>query len=404
MSEDNKIIEDIEFRTTIEKYDDIPEHMKDAKPIIENGELVAELQRDTLVEEISDVTKDMVELEENLKDAFDINKIMAESDMSKEDIELVKKVIVDEDGNLNMDMKSILGATSKMAIMEIFKENEDFKRLLPYLYQTTPCEILTEYDIKIDDIMYYLKDDFKMLYDTAYGDTEYKLYIIDAGKIHMAMESIKLEKDGVDIKLDLLYSFFTIIKQLENTIVDNYNDLLKEEAYVTAIDLIIPYNIDTVTKFHKNIHTIKDKSYLPRFKQSFFEKLIKRNSKTPLGLQTSFSELIDDLGSLATLAYERVNVGINKDFYDHVQNINNNEYIVGQEKKDAITYSIGKVISDIYNNKKTRWTITNLEKQIYSTNLDKCYLFAKLLWLCEMTLKLENNEIIDIEDIKEYNR
>ena len=195
MSEDNKIIEDIEFRTTIEKYDDIPEHMKDAKPIIENGELVEELQGDTLVEEISDVTKDMVELEENLKDAFDINKIMAESDMSKEDIELVKKVIVDEDGNLNMDMKSILGATSKMAIMEIFKENEDFKRLLPYLYQTTPCEILTEYDIKIDDIMYYLKDDFKMLYDTAYGDTEYKLYIIDAGKIHMAMESIKLEKE-----------------------------------------------------------------------------------------------------------------------------------------------------------------------------------------------------------------
>ena len=70
-----------------------------------------------------------------------------------------------------------------------------------------------------------------------------------------------------------------------------------------------------------------------------------------------------------------------------------------------ITTEIFPIVSIfLYNNKKTRWTITNLEKQIYSTNLDKCYLFAKLLWLCEMTLKLENNEIIDIEDIKEHNR
>lgn len=387
----------IEIKTTVSVLDEVPEHMKNATPIIKEGEVV-----DELIEGLG-------ELQETIEETLDVEKLLEKDEsLREEEKDIVRKVLHTEDGGFQIDYKQLQDEAMKLALTEVFEKQEDMQKLIPYLFTTNKEEIkinVPEYDLSLNGVEYYLKDEFKTLYDSALGDVLYELYIVDAQKVHIALEGKTFEKDGKDIKMDIIYDFFGIMKNIEDLVVQRYNEKISEEAYVTAVDRVFPYDIPLVQNIFKDLNTKKDKGYLPRFKKLFYDTMIKNKKKAPIGLQQGFAELIDDLGSLMTLSYERVVLDIDKDFYEHVDDINKGEFVNGKEWKDSMTYAIGKALRAAYLNKGLRWTITNIEKQIYSTSLDKCYLFKKCLWMCEILDKLVKGEPLKElteEEVKEY--
>ena len=375
-------MENVQIKTTVELLDELPEDMKDGEVLIDNTDF-----SDNIVEEDFHVLEN--ELEEAISNIKTIDDYINESDMDEKDKELLKNVFVDG----GLDINTLQEEAVKRHLEEVFNDKEKgLYKLIPYLYTTDPDEAKIEtpfLNIVHDGVTYYLKDIYKELKHSAQGDKEYNLYFIDILKINLALEEVEFKDDnGEDIKSKIFVEFFALMKSLEDIIVHRYNEIVESEAYVTAIDSV--FNLESETfinslkeEFTNIVKLDFDKGKLPRFKKLFYDTMIKKNKKVPRELVRQFSELLDDLGGLFLIALERIVLNEDKDFFQHVNDVNNKMHINDKLTKEKVTYLISKMLRNAYLNKNLRWTLVSIEKQLYGKDFRDSYLLAKLFLLAE---------------------
>lgn len=375
-------MENVQIKTTVELLDELPEDMKDGEVLIDNTDF-----SDNIVEEDFHVLEN--ELEEAISNIKTIDDYINESDMDEKDKELLKNVFVDG----GLDINTLQEEAVKRHLEEVFNDKEKgLYKLIPYLYTTDPDEVKIEtpfLNIVHDGVTYYLKDIYKELKHSTQGDKEYKLYFIDVLKINLDLEEVEFKDDnGEDIKSKIFVEFFALMKSLEDIIVHRYNEIVESEAYVTAIDSV--FNLESETfinnlkeEFTNIVKLDFDKGKLPRFKKLFYDTMIKKNKKVPRELVRQFSELLDDLGGLFLIALERIVLNEDKDFFQHVNDVNNKIHINDKLTKEKVTYLISKMLRNAYLNKNLRWTLVSIEKQLYGKDFRDSYLLAKLFLLAE---------------------
>lgn len=375
-------MENVQIKTTVELLDELPEDMKDGEVLIDNTDF-----SDNIVEEDFHVLEN--ELEEAISNIKTIDDYINESDMDEKDKELLKNVFVDG----GLDINTIQEEAVKRHLEEVFNDKEKgLYKLIPYLYTTDLEEAKIEtpfLNIVHEGVTYYLKDIYKELKYSAQGEKEYNLYFIDILKINLALEEVEFKDDnGEDIKSKIFVEFFALMKSLEDIIVHRYNEIVESEAYVTAIDSV--FNLESETfinslkeEFTNIVKLDFDKGKLPRFKKLFYDTMIKKNKKVPRDLVRQFSELLDDLGGLFLIALERLVLNEDKDFFQHVNDVNNKIHINDKLTKEKVTYLISKMLRNAYLNKNLRWTLVSIEKQLYGKDFRDSYLLAKLFLLAE---------------------
>lgn len=388
--------EKLELKATINVVDELPDELKKEETRV--FEKIEEKEKSPVLDQIEDsieeednLEKELQEIEQSIADATNIDKMLEESkDMSEDEKRLLKEVISTENGQIDIDYKKAIVEATKLAIRDEFTKDENMKKLLPYIFTTDEKENtidIPEYNIEIDNTKYYLQDKYKAATMNAVGDKEYTLYILNAMKISMDMEGVEIkDENDKNIKHDLLYRFFSMERSVEDILRNRFNDIMVNKAYVTAVDEVFDLSRAEVTRVlsyaeDKGISKTSYKLLKGWINKKIIPKKNKNNSY--IGITQAFSDLLDDLGVLFNLAWERTIDKVEIDFYAHLEKVNKGEFLSGKIQAIRLTYAIAKELSHSYSDKRKLWTLANIENQIYETSFENCYLYKKLVELCE---------------------
>ena len=342
--------------------------------VVKDGEYVGGENIETVEEGIEDLQKSLEEM--NLRNIVEKDESLSEDE---------KKILIegiDENGNIEFN-KITMGALKKAVNDTFNNEENNLKKLLPYLYTTDkdsikhPIEVL---DVTVDGITYYLKDDFKRLAISGEGDSKYEFYLSDAAKMHISLEQVKiLNSEEKDIKLDVFLEYLGILQEVEKILEEDYIRFITNNAYVTAIDEVYE-NTELIKKLSKSLDNRKrDRKYNKRdysvLKGFFFKKMFKNTKGVPKDLVTDFSELLDSIADMFILAYERNVVRVDKTMEEHVKDINEKNYVISKNKAILLSYLVISDLMHVYKDPSKRWTFVSIENEIYNKNVDDSYLY-----------------------------
>lgn len=356
-------------------------------------ELKLDVKVDLTDEAVHTTDGEVIELTKSPEDDLDmviddIAKSMEELDLRKsieksEDLGEVEKGVllklVKEDGTIdfdNMMMESVRAAQTAE-----FKNDEGLKLLLPHLFTTDKSLIKIDtpiYDIEIDGITYYLKDEFKRVAFEGVGDQEYKLYMSAPDKINECLEDKELIVDGKNKKTDVFIHYLGLLNSVEEILDEEYGKFITEHAYKSAIDKIYDKLLNSKEerkKLIENSYGKIKKRNLSELKGYFFNKMFKHLKKIPSSLRTDFSTLMDYYSNIFVLAYLRTiendHTGI--DEMAEQQEKGNSKLTKG--KTLALQYAIIAYLSKAYTDPKIRWTFVSLEKEVVEKNAEESYLY-----------------------------
>ena len=353
------------------------------EPVYGEGEVVHVVKDGEYVggEEIESVEEGIEDLEKSLEE-MNLRNIVEKDETLSEDEKKILIEGIDENGNIEFN-KITIGALKKAVNDTFNNEDNNLKKLLPYLYTTDkdsikhPIEVL---DVTVDGITYYLKDDFKRLAISGEGDSKYEFYLSDASKMHMSLEQVKiLNSEEKDIKLDIFLEYLGILQEVEKILEEDYIRFITNNAYVTAIDEVYE-NTELIKKLSKSLDNRKrDRKYNKRdysvLKGFFFKKMLKNTKGVPKDLVTGFSELLDSIADMFILAYERNVVRVEKSIEEHVKDINEKNYVISKNKAILLSYLVISDLMHVYKDPSKRWTFVSIENEIYNKNVDESYLY-----------------------------
>ena len=342
--------------------------------VVKDGEYVGGENIETVEEGIEDLEKSLEEM--NLRNIVEKDESLSEDE---------KKILIegiDENGNIEFN-KITMGALKKAVNDTFNNEENNLKKLLPYLYTTDkdsikhPIEVL---DVTVDGITYYLKDDFKRLAISGEGDSKYEFYLSDAAKMHISLEQVKiLNSEEKDVKLDVFLEYLGILQEVEKILEEDYIRFITNNAYVTAIDEVYE-NTELIKNLSKSLDNRKrDRKYNKRdysvLKGFFFKKMFKNTKGVPKDLVTDFSEPLDSIADMFILAYERNVVRVDKTMEEHVKDINEKNYVISKNKAILLSYLVISDLMHVYKDPSKRWTFVSIENEIYNKNVDDSYLY-----------------------------
>ena len=354
------------------------------KPVYGEGEVVHVVKDGVYVggeDSLETVEEGIEDLEKSLEEMSLRNIVEKDENLSDDE----KKILIEGiDENGNIQFNKITTGAMKKAVNDTFNsENSNLKKLLPYLYTTDkdsikhPIEIL---DITVEGINYYLKDEFKRLAISGEGDEKYEFYLSDASKMHISLEPIKiLDENGKDIKINIFLEYLGILQEVEKVLEEEYIKFITNNAYKTAIDEIYD-NTELIKKLSKAFDINKrDKKYTKRdysvLKGFFFKRMFKNVKDLPRSLATDFSDLLDSIVDMFILAYERNVVRVDKTMEEHVNDINEKNYVISKNEVLVISYLVISDLMHVYKDHSKRWTFVSVENEIYNKNVDDSYLY-----------------------------
>lgn len=336
---------------------------------------------------------EVIELTKSLEDDLDmviddIAKSMEELDLRKsieksEDLGEVEKGVllklVKEDGTIDFD--NMMLESVRAAQTAEFKNDEGLKLLLPHLFTTDKSLIKIDtpiYDLEIDGITYYLKDEFKRVAFEGVGDQEYKLYMSAPDKINECLEDKELIVDGKNKKTDVFIHYLGLLNSVEEILDEEYGKFITEHAYKSAIDKIYDKLLNSKEerkKLIENSYGKIKKRNLSELKGYFFNKMFKHLKKIPASLRTDFSTLMDYYSNVFVLAYLRTieNDHTSIDEMAEQQEKGNSKLTKG--KTLALQYAIIAYLSKAYTDPTIRWTFVSLEKEVVEKNAEESYLY-----------------------------
>lgn len=356
-------------------------------------ELKLDVKVDLTDEAVHTTDGEVIELTKSPEDDLDmviddIAKSMEELDLRKsieksEDLGEVEKGVllklVKEDGTIDFD--NMMLESVRAAQTAEFKNDEGLKLLLPYLFTTDKSLITIDtpiYDLEIDGITYYLKDDFKRVAFEGVGDQEYKLYMSAPDKINECLEDKELIVDGKNKKIDVFIHYLGLLNSVEEILDEEYGKFITEHAYKSAIDKIYDKLLNSKEerkKLIENSYGKIKKRNLSELKGYFFNKMFKHLKKIPASLRTDFSTLMDYYSNVFILAYLRTieNDHTSIDEMAEQQEKGNSKLTKG--KTLALQYAIIAYLSKAYTDPKIRWTFVSLEKEVVEKNAEESYLY-----------------------------
>ena len=103
--------------------------------------------------------------------------------------------------------------------------------------------------------------------------------------------------------------------------------------------------------------------------------MFKNTKGIPKDLVTDFSELLDSIADMFTLAYERNVVRVDKTMEEHVKDINEKNYVISKNKAILLSYLVISDLMHVYKDHSKRWTFVSIESEIYNKNVDDSYLY-----------------------------
>lgn len=297
-------------------------------------------EREATPEELAKINEvpDQNEEDNNIveESVFDVNKMIEEdTSMSEEEKRMMKKLLLNEEGELDIKLDQVNFEALKFSLAQVFKTEEN-QKILPYIYTTNAEEIKIDhsmYDIEIDTIKYHLKDEFKELVETSEGDEVYSLYQISYKKVEDNFKDIPdiLDKDNKVINKEIYGELLYAYSQINKVLVEEYSEILRKKAWKTHINQLFPVRTGVYFDFKKLMSEIdekkkyKDPDILGR--KRLYDSFIKKSHRKEVNpdLLNTFLNLLENGAWIMVLAYE---IGINKveDYKEVLEKINGNTY------------------------------------------------------------------------------
>lgn len=356
-------------------------------------ELKLDVKVDLTDEAVHTTDGEVVELTKAPEDDLDmviddIAKSMEELDLRKsieksEDLGEVEKGVllklVKEDGTIDFDNMMLESVRAAQTVE--FKNNEGLKLLLPHLFTTDKSLIKIDtpiYDLEIDGITYYLKDEFKRVAFEGVGDQEYKLYMSAPDKINECLEDKELIVDGKNKKTDVFIHYLGLLNSVEEILDEEYGKFITEHAYKSAIDKIYDKLLNSKEerkKLIENSYGKIKKRNLSELKGYFFNKMFKHLKKIPASLRTDFSTLMDYYSNVFVLAYLRTIENDHTSIDEMAEQQEKGNFKLTKGKTLALQYAIIAYLSKAYTDPTIRWTFVSLEKEVVEKNAEESYLY-----------------------------
>ena len=209
----------------------------------DDNENVDDLLEESEDEDIEVALDKLANITEEMKN-LSMDKILEDNKELSEDEKDILKSAMAGDG-INFDMNKIVEGSILKVVSDTFvksiDENTGLHKILPYFYTTNEEEVKIDtplFNIKIKDLTYYLKDEFKRLALSGEGDEMYNLYLTDAMKMHDALTNVKIMLGEKNVKTDTFVEYLTLIKPVEEYMDEQFGKMLAENAYKTAISLV----------------------------------------------------------------------------------------------------------------------------------------------------------------------
>ena len=365
----------------------------------DDTENVDDLLEESEDEDIEVALDKLANITEEMKN-LSMDKILEDNKELSEDEKDILKSAMAGDG-INFDMNKIVEGSILKVVSDTFvksiDENTGLHKILPYFYTTNEEEVKIDtplFNIKIKDLTYYLKDDFKRLALSGEGDEMYNLYLTDAMKMHDALTNVKIMVGEKNVKTDTFVEYLTLIKPVEEYMDEQFGKILGENAYKTAISLVYDSLKDRSSDDYKKfIKEIKSKEKMKEndintLKGYFYQKLFKGKKNLPIDLATDFSVVVEALSRVFILAWERNILQSDKEMDEHINDIVEDKFQIPISLSRRIRYAVISHLRSLYTDKKNRWTFISIEKQLESDPIQSSYLYKTF---DEITLNIQND-------------
>ena len=297
-------------------------------------------EREEAPEEIKTVedTPDQLEEDEYIAEesVFDVNKMIDEDmTMSAEEKRMMKKLLLNDQGELDIKLDQVNTEALKYSLAQALKSEEN-QKILPYIYTTNEDEIKIKnpmYEIELDTIKYYLKDEFKQLIEKSEGDEVYPFYQISYKLLEEKFKDIPdiLDKDGKVINKEIYGELLYAYSQINKVLTEEYTEILRKKAWKTHINDLFPVKTGVSIDFEKLMAEIdetkkyKDPDILGR--KRLYESFLKKSHRKEVNpsLLNTFLNLLENGAWIMVLAYE---IGVNEveDYKVILDKINTDTY------------------------------------------------------------------------------